>query len=275
MNTRDSDSGAVLPPTALRLAWWATAWLRGHVVADQLIDGVLGHGHPAAGGSLDGDAAHLVTGLDAVGLGGRGTESLVTGLGRLRVQGATGVGAAFPAEGDPVGLGGPRDFNDAALEVGEAVVVTGVGVGLVPHRVGAAVTWTAYAARRRQLPDVGEADRTLRAALPRAADALAALDVARWRPEVADLLMDLRHRAPVVAPDGVPPRCVQLAARALQVAAIVELALEDEGAAVSASEMLARREALRPLERAARHALTAAGSPEAWPDEALTFPHDD
>ena len=37
------------------------------------------------------------------------------------------------------------------------------GLGLVPRRVGAAVEWTAYAARARQLPDVGEADRGLRA----------------------------------------------------------------------------------------------------------------
>jgi hypothetical protein len=47
--------------------------------------------------------------------------------------------------------------------------------------------------------------------------------------------------------------------------AIVDIALEDDGGAVSAYEISARREALLPLDRAARHALVAAGSPEAWP----------
>ncbi|HRI97501.1 MAG TPA: hypothetical protein PLZ93_17920, partial [Nocardioides sp.] len=58
-------------PAAVRLAWWGTAWLRGQVVADHLIDAV-----------LDADAAHLVAFADT------GAEPLVTGLGRLRSAGA-------------------------------------------------------------------------------------------------------------------------------------------------------------------------------------------
>lgn len=248
---RDTDG----LPLALRTAWWATAWLRGQVVTDLLLDAVIGE-----------DATHVMAGLDTLGLGGDGAaETLVTGLGRLRAEGATSFGVALPVEGDPVGLGGPRPFNVAALEAGQAVVVAGAGVGLVPHRVGAAVTWHAHRAERRQLPDVGEADRELRAALPRVAQALADLDVARWRPEVADRLMNLRHRPRLDAPAGVPERCVDLAARGLQARDIALLALEDDGGAVSAYEMAARREALLPLERAARRALTAAGSAEAWP----------
>jgi hypothetical protein len=219
-------------PASARLAWWGTAWLRGQVVTDLLIDAV-----------LDGDATHAVAGLP----GADGTETLVVALGRLRSSGATSFGAALPAEGDPVGLGGPRAFNDAAFEAGEAVVVAGAEVGLVPVRVGAAVTWVAHPAQRRQLPDVGEADRGLRAALLETAEALAALDVARWRPEVADRLMNLRHRDGVAAPDGVPHRCVELAARGLQAAGIVDLALEDDGGAVTAHEMESRRAALVPL----------------------------
>ena len=238
-------------PASVRLAWWGTAWLRGHVVADELIDAV-----------LDRDATHLVL-LDA------GPEPLMTGLGRLRSEGADALGAAVPAEGDPVGLGGPRAFNAAALEVGEAVVVLDAASfalrGLVPERVGAAVTWRALPAERRQLPDVGEADRTLRAALLEAADTLASLDVARWRPEVADALMNLRHRAGLSAPAGVPPRCADLAARGLQALEIVELALVDDGGAVTALEADTRRRALLPLGRAGRHALVAAASPEVWP----------
>lgn len=241
-------------PAAVRLAWWGTAWLRGHVVADHLIDAV-----------LDQDAAHLVAFPDSE------PEPLVSGLGRLRVAGADGLGAALPTEGDPVGLGGPVGFNTAALEVGEAVVVLDAAgfalQGLVPDRVGAAVTWTVMAAERRQLPDVGEADRALRSALPEAADALAALGVARWRPEVADRLMNLRHRPRVAAPPGVPPRCAELAARGLQALEIVDLAMEDDGGAMSSFEMGARRAALLALGRAARRALVASASPEVWPPE--------
>ncbi|KQW52856.1 hypothetical protein ASC77_00610 [Nocardioides sp. Root1257] len=238
-------------PASARLAWWGTAWLRGHVVTDLVVDAVLGD-----------DATHAVAGLP----GAAGTETLVAALGRLRAEGATSLGAAFPAEGDPVGLGGPGAFNADALEAGEAVVVAGAELGLVPWRTGAAITWTAHPAARRQLPDVGEADRALRAALVDSANDLARLDVARWRPEVADELLNLRHRSPVVAPEGTPSRCVELAARALQALGIAELALEDDGGAVSASEIAAREAALRPLARAGRRALVAACSPEVWPD---------
>ncbi|MEP9383208.1 hypothetical protein [Nocardioides sp. KR10-350] len=255
MSIDDQRTSLDLAPDALRLAWWGTSWLRGDVVTDLMLDAVIG-----------GDATHTVGGLDALGLGGTAAtaETLVTGLGRLRAEGATALGTAFPVEGDPVGLGGPAAFNAAALEAGEAVVAD-AGIGLVPVRVGAVIGWQAYAAERRQLPDVGEADRSLRSALLEAAQALADLDVARWRPEVADRLMNLRHRPSLRGAPGVPERCVDLAARGLQARDIVALALEDEGGAVSAYEMTARREALLPLDRAARRALTAAGSPEVWP----------
>jgi hypothetical protein len=48
---------------------------------------------------------------------------------------------------------------------------------------------------------------------------------------------------------------------------IVEVALEDDGGAVTAYEIASRRDALRPLERAGRRALVAACSPEVWPPD--------
>jgi hypothetical protein len=69
----------------------------------------------------------------------------------------------------------------------------------------------------------------------------------------------------VVAPPGIPARCVDLAARGLQAVEIVDLALADDGGAVTAWEATRRRDALRPLERAGRRALVAAASPEVWP----------
>lgn len=232
------------------LAWWGTAWLRGHVVPDLVLDAVIGD-----------DATHAVGGLP----GQDGTVTLLAALAALRAAGATGFGCAVPASGDPVGLGGPPGFNTAALEAGEAVLVSSCDLGLVPDRVGAAIVWRTFPASPRPLPDLGEADRSLRASLLDTAERLAGLDVARWRPEAADALMNLRHRPVLHAPAGVPARCVDLAGRAMQAMGIVALALEDDGGAVGAGHADQRRTALLPLDRAGRRALVAACSPEAWP----------
>lgn len=237
-------------PVSVVLSWWGTAWLRGDAVPDLVLDAVIGD-----------DATHAVAGLP----GEDGTLTLLGALATLRRAGATAFGCALPAPGDPLGLGGPPAFNAAALDVGEAVVVAGCDLGLVPTRVGASVVWEASPAARRPLPDVGEADRELRRALLESADALAALDVARWRPDVADELIDLRRPRPVSAAPGVPARCLDLAGRGLQALTIVDLALADDGGAVTAAEAEQRRAALQPLDRAGRRALVAAGSPEVWP----------
>jgi hypothetical protein len=217
------------------------------VVLDLVLDAVLGD-----------DATHVVAGLP----GSEGSVSLTRAMAEVRISGATSFGLALPAPGDPVGLGGPPAFGAAALEAGEAVVAG--EIGLVPLRVGAAVEWTAYAAAPRQLTDVGEADRMLRRALHESAGALADLDVARWRPEAADALMNLHHAPRLEPPPGTPGRCVDLAARSLQAAAIVDLALEDDGGALSTAEAADRRAALLPLGAAARRGLVAACSAEVW-----------
>lgn len=235
-------SRTVLPPAAV-LAWWATAWLRGHTVTDLLIDAV-----------TDDDRLHRDD---------RG-ESLASVLGVLRAAGATGCGLALPVEGDPLGLGGPPALTALALEHGSAVVCAEAGIALVPEVATETVMWHVTGAERRQIADVGEADRDLRRTTAEAADALASLDLARWRPEAADLFFDGNRHHPV-APRGIPERCVTLAARALTALSIVDLALNDDGAATSASEFTRRRAALVPLDRAARRALVAACSPEVWP----------
>lgn len=230
-------------PSAALLAWWTTAWLRGLTVTDLLLD--------------------ALTADERLHRDGEGQQLAIT-LGRLRAAGATGCGLALPVEGDLLGLGGPASLNALAVEHGQAAVCAEAGIALVPEEADEVVTWHVTPAARRQLPDVGEADRSLRHEVIAAAEGLAALDVARWRPEAADLFLERRRPAPA-APPGVPPRCVDLAGRALTAIAIADLALEDDGGAVSASEAQARQSVLVPLERAARRALVAACSPEVWP----------
>lgn len=246
--TQPTSVYAALPVSA-RLAWWGTAWLRGAIGPDDLLDAVVGA-----------DVAHVVVGPE---------PGLVAYLADRRAAGVHAIAAAFLAPGDPVGLRGPAPLTAAALEAGEVALLLGEGVGLVPAGVGRAVEWTPYAAALRPSPDLGEGDRALRSAVLTVANELAALDVARWRPEIADELIDLRAREPLAPPPGVPQRSADLAGRALHLCRVLELAADDDGAAISASEIGRRREALRPLDHAVRLALTAAFSPDGWPGDSV------
>ena len=226
---------------AVGLALWCDAWLRGAVSLDEAAD------HVASG-----DCVHLV---DV----GHGPEALIIGLGRLRAAGAVGAAVALPVPGDPVGVAGPPSFNRAALESEEAVLLEGCELGLVPERVGSSVTWRAQpAVTRRPTLDPGDADRALRAALPRAADDLAALDVARWRPEVADALLNLRREQRLDLPPHVAARSARMLVLGLRCLDIVALATQDDGGAITAAEADRRRAALEELGRAARRAVVAA-----------------
>jgi len=212
-------------PLCAHLSWWLTAWLRGQAPADALLD-------------------RFAVDLDT--------------LAAVRAAAPDGAGLALPVPGDLLGLGGPPSLNAAATEAGEAVVAG--SLALVPVGQG----FELFPAERRQLPDLGEADRTLRQALLTAADDLARLDVARWHPDLADELLDVR-RGTVSAPPGTPPRCVDVAARGARAWGICDLATRDDGGALTALDAERRREALRPLERAARRAIASACSAEVWP----------
>jgi hypothetical protein len=228
---------------------WFTAWAAGQVSLDDARDAIVG-----------GEAAH-----DVVNLPGEADDPLplIMALGRVRALGATGAGLALPTPGDPLGLAGPPAFNADALEVGEAVVLTGTDAGLVPHVAGAGVVWTFQeASSRRQVPGVAEADTGLRQVLLRTAETLADLDVARWRPEVADELMAMRRTVDLPFPPHWDGRAVRLASLAVRCRTVVDLALDDDGGAVTVAEAEARRAALAPLDHAARRALVAACSPE-------------
>lgn len=231
-------------PRSADLAVWFTAWGAGHASLDDARDAIVGA-----------DAAHDVVGLP----GEPEPVPLILALGRLRAAGAVAAGLALPVPGDPLGLGGPAEFNADALEIEEAVVFDGLDAGLVPHVAGAGVVWGYHpAASRRQVPDVPEADTTLRQTLVAAANALADLDVARWRPEVADELTALRRTSDVRFPPHWSPRAVRLASLAMRCRTIVDIALDDDGGTVSSTQADARRAVLAPLDHAARRALVAA-----------------
>lgn len=238
-------------PLSARFALWFTAWLDGRSSLDDTRDAIVGE-----------DAAHHVVGVP----GSAGSLPLIVAMGLLRGSRASGAGLALPVPGDPLGLAGPRPFNAEVVEAGEGVVLDGAELGLVPHRAGAGVVWTCHhALSHRQVPDPSEAEASLRQALLRTADALADLDVARWRPEVADELMALRRAVDFTFPAATAPRAVRLASLATRCRTIVGLALADEGGAVTAAETEARRAALVPLDRASRRGLVAACSASVWP----------
>lgn len=231
-------------PDAARFALWFSAWAAGTVSLDAARDGIVGD-----------DVAHDVVGLPDQ----EHPVPLILALGLLRTEGGTSAGLALPVPGDLLGLAGPAAFNGEVVDVGEGVLVHGAGLGLVPHRTGAAVQWRCHrAVTEPQVPDPHEADGALRTALIGTADRLADLDVARWRPEVADELVALRRHVDLVFPPGMGSRAVRLAGLAARCRAVVELALEDDGGAITAAEADARAEALRPLDRAARRGLVAA-----------------
>lgn len=254
-------SSAPVPPRSALLACWATAWLHGEVGLAEVTARATAY-----------DDSHLVAGLWVDDL------DLDQALGRLRAEGVTRVRLVLPAPGDPLGLPGPGPFTSAALLAGEGVLALhpdGTGWGLVPalHSHGSAldgtvttVTWQCHPVALPG-PDPGpflhEAEHDLRVGVMEAVQALADLDVARWDPEVADALDDLRRaRRRGISDDELPgswparARDVLVQTRAL--ATLVQLAGGSEGGAVDAREAQARAAVLRDLARVVRRARVAA-----------------
>ncbi|MFH8803152.1 hypothetical protein ACH4F6_26710 [Streptomyces sp. NPDC017936] len=245
-------------PRSGRLAAWGNSLFAGLVSPDEAVLAVVGE-----------DAVHRVEGLP----GETAAVGLTLALGRLRALGVRGLRVALPAPGHPLGLSGPPVFNARALEAEEAVVCHGAALGLVPEvseagpggDVHVEVVWHCLAVREAppaDVPSLGEAERELAEALREATAVLSRLDVAASGP-VAEAAIDAyRARAErgreVLAP-GYPPRAVRVLELAQRVGLLISLALErGHGGAVSASEMAARGEALRPVERTARRAQVAA-----------------
>ncbi|HEY0697669.1 MAG TPA: hypothetical protein VGD43_07645, partial [Micromonospora sp.] len=180
----------------------------------------------------------------------------------------------LPVPGDPRGLPGPGPFTGAALLAGEAVIAR--DLGLIPevrsHTSGSGVTfetvlWRVYPlpsaagpAPGHDGPGAAEAEAELSMALAQATAALARLDVAQWRPELAGELAALRRPdSGTDLPPGFDPRSRRLFARASVLDRVLALAEHvAPGGAVNGYEAQQRDAALRPLTAACRRALVAA-----------------
>lgn len=231
-------------PRSARFATWFNAWIDGYTPVDDAVAAVYGD-----------DAAHDVTGL------GPDPMPLQGAWLALRDRGARRAVVALPAAGDPAGLAGPPTFNEEAIDAGEAVIVDGPGIGLIPSVVGSGVFWAASEATPPPPSSpVSEAERTLREQLLAAARDLTELDVARWRPEVADALSDLRSPREPVLPPGYGERAERVAALASRCLHIGDLALADDGNAITGYQTDARRRITVDLQRAARRAVVVACS---------------
>jgi hypothetical protein len=229
-----------LPRSAL-LSLWLNAALRGAVGPDDFAEAV-----------RDDDPQHLVVDLEPT--GPLPLEQLPARLLRASCTGAT---LALPVAGDLLGLHGPSAFNTLAADVGEAVLLVGTGLGLVPTLDARTVLWQTGPAEQGPLLDGLEEGRQLRQALVTTTTELSRLDVASWQPEIPDLLMNVRHRPDLQLPPGTGPRAAEDLERADLCLEIVELALRDDGGAASAYEMSERRRCLTDLDRAARRVAVA------------------
>ncbi|SCK21919.1 hypothetical protein [Streptomyces sp. WMMB 322] len=267
-------------PRSGRLAAWGNALLAALISPDEAAQRIVGD-----------DVVHRVKGLPASPAPYADSEpesvGLTLALGRLRSMGARGLRVALPVPGHPLGLSGPPEFNSRALEAGEAVIAPDAGVGLVPELyeagpegdVHAEVTWHCLSVRDAppaDVPSLSEAERELAEAMREATEVLTQLDVAGSGPVANAALESYRARMEagrqLLAP-GYPPRAVRVLELAQRVRALVAIACGEEsgaghggsggdgrehGGAVSASQIAARAEALRPVERTARRAQVAA-----------------
>lgn len=220
------------------------------------------------------DEPHAVAGADGGGPGpvedGAGLDDLLAAWG----SGPRESAALLPVPGDVTGL--PPDVASAAVEAGECVLAHAGGRSwaAVPdvvafgsvHDTGHLVTWRLHEVPdwRPRLPGVvgtlSEAELSLREALRDATEALAQLDVARWRDDAADAIAALRSDADPgwLLPPGLEPRALRVLVTAVRLRAVVDLATIDDGGAVNLWQADQRSAALRHVDHAARRAVAAA-----------------
>lgn len=270
-----SYPGAVLElPRSVRLAAWGTAALAGAVPIPAAVAAVTGDDEPHGVELATPERGLSETRPDGV----PGPDGLAGLLVAWRAAGVTGLRVVLPVPGDVLGLPGPAAFNRLALQAEECVLTAappgGPAWGAVPvvtefgsrWEPGRQVTWAVQAVTPRPATDGGtlaEAERALREALAEATHVLDRLDVASWRDDAGARIAGLRQGEGLPAgalPPSAPARSVRVLGTALNLRAIVALATEDDGGAVTGYAATARRDALRSLDTASRRATAAAAN---------------
>jgi hypothetical protein len=238
-----------------RLVAWGNAWLAGLVGLDELLDVVQRDDEP-----------HQV-------LNDRDTAQLALALGLVRTSGATRFQLALPVPGDVSSLPGPAALNRLALDAGEVALVDGASpCALIPESTAHgspidgysyAVTWRLVGANAPRPPDLSPrgAAVELSDATRKATAALTQLDVAGAGQDVLDALARGRVPRPIAGlPVGHPAAAHELVARCERLQALLDLAAQDDGAAVTQHELHSRSEVLRILAAAVRRAREVAYS---------------
>ena len=232
-----------------RFVAWVRSWRAGLVPYDDVAEEIVG------------DEEHM-----AADMPGTWTDvPLPQALATLSKLHPDQIRLVLPAPGDVRGLPPTGPFSGAALLAGDLGLVAEVRT----HTSGSGdefstVLWRCFAVPEtgpdHLTPATGEAEAELTAALADATKALARLDVAQWRPELAGALAALRKPDNGTdLPPGYDPRARRLYARASVLDRVLALAeLSAPGGAVNGFEARQREEALRPLTAACRRALVAA-----------------
>ena len=114
------------------------------------------------------------------------------------------------------------------------------------------MVWRAHPAGRVPWVDERETASELRLTLLEVTRRLVDLDVAAWQPDIPDLLLNLRHRAPLPLPPGYDARRIETVDRAVLCLDIVDLARAGDGR---------RRDGVRDGPPARRRSSTSTGPP--------------
>lgn len=250
--------------TSATLVAWGNAWLSGHVGLDEAVDAVERRSGPQLIGTVPPGDLPFEEGVP-----------LRAALVRLRGLPGTRPSAfrlALPVQGDPLGLVGPGEFNQAALEAREGVLLRLADrqVGLVPttDRRGSSyvgVSWAPYRANDTipQVPGLAEAEQELKLTLIEVARELADVDdLTGFSPDVQRRVNALGSGAGAagVLPSAYPQRARGVAEQAARLAAVVDLADVHAGRGMNAHQADLRSRSLRRLDAAVRRALVAAHS---------------
>ena len=248
--------------TSATLVAWGNAWLSGHVGLDEAVDAVERHSGPQLIGTVPSGDLPFEKGvpLRAALVRLRGLPDTRPSVFRL----------ALPVQGDPLGLVGPGEFNQAALKAREGVLLRLADrqVGLVPttDRRGSSyvgVSWIPYRADDTipQVPGLAEAEQELKLTLIEVARELATVDDPTGFPPDVQRRLNSADPGPEAAlPPAYPQRARRVAAQAARLAEVVHLADVHAGRGMNAYQADLRSRSLRRLDAAVRRALVAAHS---------------